>query len=40
MVVYPMSAAEDFMVRWVARLAPMTAMVVIVLLGALSAALP
>lgn len=38
MAVYPLSAAEDRLIRWAVRLIPIAAVAVIVLLGAISLA--
>ena len=38
MVIYPLSAAEDIVVRWAARIVPVLAAAVILLLGAISIA--
>ncbi len=38
MVIYPLSAAEEIAVRWAARIVPVLATTVILLLGAISIA--
>lgn len=38
MVIYPLSTAEDRAIRWAARIIPALAIVVILLLGAISIA--
>ena len=38
MVVYPLSAAEDRLIRWAVRIVPVAAVAVILLLGAVSLA--
>ena len=38
MVAFPLSAAEERVIRWASRLVPVAALAVIVLLGAMSVA--
>ena len=38
MVVYPLSASEDLAIRWAARIVPVVAITIILLLGAMSVA--